>query len=170
MPRAIPCRDASTTKSRERLILPSALEFEARLDDLVDELRISDADAGRLRRENRSRSHAGERVRLERPQLAILVNADIRAAVTRAADRKMRGLRNRPNATGELLRKFRRGHFAAFAVVLRFVIKIFTRRHAHFRRRKRRNAVHIAAARFAAGDELFAQQAVAVLEKFNDEF
>ena len=69
------------------------------------------------------------------------------------------------DALGQVFREFCRRHFLAFAVVLGLVVEVFARRHAHFGGRERLFAFDVAAARFAAGDKLFAQQAVGILEQ-----
>ena len=53
----------------------------------------------------------------------------------------------------------------AFSIVLSLVVEVFACRHAHFGGRERLFAFDVAAARFATGNEFFAQQAVGILEE-----
>ena len=74
------------------------------------------------------------------------------------------------DACGEFRGKFCRCDFLAFAVVLRFKVEVFAGRHAHFGGREGLFAFDVAATRFAAGDELFAEQAVRILEQVLSNF
>ena len=126
---------------------------------------VGDADAGGLLRQQRRRSHARERVRFNRKEFAVFRDADVRAAVTRATQSVVGVLHEFLNACGEFRCKFCRSDFLAFAVVLRFKVEVFAGRHAHFGRRQGLFAFDVTAARFAAGNELFAEQTVRVLEQ-----